>query len=210
MPLIKNKNMTATLFSIINRIGTENYMTLRQLLELDSIGWSVGNHTNTSPDMTSLDATGQQAELQGGYDALAGYGMQNAAIHVAYPGGLNNEDTATAMAATTPVMLTGRSVVPGPFVLSEANLFLLKGTQIAASTTSLAQAKAKIDTLISGANTMEIFVFHEIVPSPSDDLDWATSDFSDLLDYIENKGIITLNIEEIYAATLGAMTISHW
>ena len=65
------------------------------------------------------------------------------------------------------------------------------------NTVSLATAKANVDNIKNYGGTM-VFVFHSLVDSVVESEDWLTTNFSDLLDYIQAQGVEVVPVRNIW------------
>lgn len=53
-PILSKHDFTATMFPVANWIGRKGFLSKAQLKELVEAGWSLGSHTLTHRDLTSL------------------------------------------------------------------------------------------------------------------------------------------------------------
>ena len=61
--------MRGTGYIITNSVNNVNRVTWDQLQEIYTTGWTVGNHTASHTNLTTLSLSGQEAELLGARDA---------------------------------------------------------------------------------------------------------------------------------------------
>ena len=87
--------MKGTFYIISGSVNdTPDYMTLAQLLALQTDGHEIGGHTITHPNLTTLTAAQQQHEICDGRTALIGMGL-SPVVSFAYPEGAANSTTET-------------------------------------------------------------------------------------------------------------------
>ncbi len=70
-PILDQYGYTGTAFVITNFIGSPGHMSQEQLLALQSDGWEIGSHTNTHPDLTTLDTSNKTTEILGSKHTLS-------------------------------------------------------------------------------------------------------------------------------------------
>ena len=102
------RNVRGTGYIVTNWVNTVNKVTWPQMQEIYSTGWTIGNHSASHTNLTTLSLPGQEAELLAASDALNAYGIMTGG-HVAYPYGSYNAYTLTAMANLG--MRSGRTVL---------------------------------------------------------------------------------------------------
>jgi peptidoglycan/xylan/chitin deacetylase (PgdA/CDA1 family) len=87
LPLLQRLGVTASFFVITAKLGKRGYLSPEQVAELASAGMEIGSHSHTHPQMTTLSADEQRAELlESRYrlEALLGRPV----TRFCYPGGL--------------------------------------------------------------------------------------------------------------------------
>jgi peptidoglycan/xylan/chitin deacetylase (PgdA/CDA1 family) len=87
-PVLHRLRMPATAFVITDRIsgGDTSFLTWPQLARLERLGVTIGSHTVTHPDLTTLSAAGAQAELRGSRRVLEQH-LGHPVQWLAYPAG---------------------------------------------------------------------------------------------------------------------------
>lgn len=90
-PMLKERGLKATIFLVVDLIGTEGYMTEAQILEMSESGLiKFGSHTKSHADLSTLDEEQVRYELEESKKALEellGYEVKS----LAYPvGGYND------------------------------------------------------------------------------------------------------------------------
>ena len=149
---------------------------LAEWLEMQAAGWTIGNHTATHQDLSTLSYADQLSEMQTCKEWLDANGL-NGGLHLAYPYGNSNYNTHIAAAALG--MKTARSTVsywltPG----GKSNIKLSLDMSV-----SLDTAKLVIDSAVSNKQSI-VIVGHNLVETPSIATEWAIADFEALIDYI--------------------------
>lgn len=107
-----SKGLTATIYAIAGNIGNTNYLTVDQLLELQSRGILVANHSYTHPDWTTLSYAQMKAEIVRAARWMGENGFGRGARYFAVPAGVF--DWATWKNVYAPLGLQVRSTrTPG-------------------------------------------------------------------------------------------------
>ncbi len=91
-PVLREYGMKATIFMIVNAIGTNNYLKKQQLLEMDQHGIAVESHTMTHPDLTKLTPLEQKEEMAQSKDFFEKLFHKKMTI-LCYPYGRYNSET---------------------------------------------------------------------------------------------------------------------
>lgn len=94
-PLLKANKQKATLFMIANCINAKNYLTSKQLLEMDKNNVKVGSHTNNHDDLSKLTYIKQVATLKTSRIVLEKL-LGKRVLYAAYPCGKYNNLTPKA------------------------------------------------------------------------------------------------------------------
>lgn len=203
-PAMKSKSLRGTVYVITNLIDSAGYLTAGQLQELYANGWSIANHTSDHTNLTTLSQADQQTKLSTAKAALDALGFTRCSDMVAYPYNAYDDNTLAAMA--TLAYKTGRAADSNNSeLLIPANNFVL-GNYGVANTVTLAVAKAKVDAAVSG-KCIWALLFHKLVASPSVDIEWAISDFEQLIDYIVAQKSLALTIGDFYNLQTGSINI---
>jgi hypothetical protein len=69
------RNVRGTGYIVTNWVDNINMVTWPQLQEIYSTGWTIGNHSASHTNLTTLSLTGQEAELAAARNALSAYGI---------------------------------------------------------------------------------------------------------------------------------------
>jgi len=205
-PILKARNMVATEYVVTDDVGGGAKMTWAELVELQAAGWTIANHSKTHANFTTLTEAEIETELTDAKDALIANGITgNGPLHVAYPGGGWDADTLKAMADTS--MLTGRTVTQPA---RHPALPMDRPHEIPIwfdldNGTSLATAKTKIDSLVAEGK-IGYFYGHAFAGAAGAQT-WATSDFIELCNYIAQKRMLSLTIEDAYQLQSGSRMV---
>ena len=195
-PYMNTEKVRGTSFVITNGVTDtidrySYYVTWQQLQELYSAGWTIGNHTVDHTNLTSLSLADQEAKLRAARLALNDHGMTNV-DYVAYPFGVYNADTLTAMANLG--MQNGRPLLYFENVSPLTNPYLI-GTRSVGKTTSLDTVKGYINRAKSRGEIL-VLTLHDIATSPTDS-GWYPDQFKAMVDYIISQGIPILTMDDL-------------
>jgi peptidoglycan/xylan/chitin deacetylase (PgdA/CDA1 family) len=86
--IFKKQGVAASFAVVTDWINKKNYMTVSQLLELQSYGFEIMSHTVSHPDLNSLDAREIESELSVSKATLEGWGLR--VNNLVYPYNKNN------------------------------------------------------------------------------------------------------------------------
>lgn len=193
LPILVAKGCRATAYIVQDWIGTANYMTAAQLKEMDDAGVTVANHTKSHMVLSGKTYSQVESEIGGCTNYLLSLGLTRGAYHVAYPGGNQDDNVLAVMAALG--MKTGRTVATTDQYPIGGKPYNMSGISLGSGTT-LATAKGYIDAAIT-KGTIATLLFHQITDTVGV-YSWKMADFSALLDYINQRGVKTLTIDEYY------------
>lgn len=200
----KPRNFMATDFVISGTVGTPGVMTESQLKIMYAGGWDLGNHTNSATDLTTLTQIQAAAAMDACENYLNGIGATRASNMLAFPSGARNATVFAAMVDAG--MVTGRTVSNFDILLPSAKLNDLPARNLA-NTVSLATAKGYIDTAIANKKICPILL-HYLVETPVLPTHWAISDFTALIDYIIQQGIVPIRMSDLYALTTSDISVT--
>ena len=184
-PILAGHHWKGSLYLSGNSLATGGFLSNVQIQELADAGWDLLSHTQTSPDLTTLNAAQIQSELSTAEASLAAQGFALTGKHLAYPSGSFNTAVQDAVAAAG--YLTGADASG----MTQAPISTAKGFDSGFyrvvrvgldSGVSLAQAKAEVDQVIKrGGST--VFLIHNLAGAAGS-LQWASADLQSLSDYI--------------------------
>jgi peptidoglycan/xylan/chitin deacetylase (PgdA/CDA1 family) len=210
---MKARKMVGTLYVQSAEVGNVGRLTSAQLVELNSSGHDIANHTMTHTNLTTLTQQQCQDEFTGCKSYLDGIGLTRASSHIAYPAGYYNATVLAAMAASG--MKTGRLADNSAqsWNYYESGVLYLGypfklNSRRPANTDALSVITGWIDYAVAISAVCNIYI-HQIVESPSIADEWSIANFNGLLDYIESLGLQTLTIDEYYRLYSGAITVNH-
>ncbi len=186
------KATTYVPWSFINSSG---YMSWQQCKNMYDAGWDLGNHTDEHVNLTAYSPEQAQVHIVNGTNMLVENGFDRAAYHLAYPyGQYNSEVIARTKQAgqLTARTITGLGTYPGDNNLFAISCFMTVNS-ITVSTT-----KKFIDDAILQNSTLCI-LFHGIVDSNPDTYEWLSSDFREIINYLESRKITPITITEWFA-----------
>lgn len=63
LPILTANEQTATLFAVSDWVDQPNYLTQKQLLEIEQAGFAIQNHSKTHPCLSQLSLSDQEQEL---------------------------------------------------------------------------------------------------------------------------------------------------
>jgi peptidoglycan/xylan/chitin deacetylase (PgdA/CDA1 family) len=91
VPALQKYGFPATFYVITDKIGTSEYMTWEQVMELDREGMDIGSHTSSHLDLTTLSAADLQHEL-GDSGAAISSRLGHPVYWLCYPAGEYDAD----------------------------------------------------------------------------------------------------------------------
>jgi peptidoglycan/xylan/chitin deacetylase (PgdA/CDA1 family) len=175
--------------------STSMGVSVAQLTEMYNAGWAIGNHASEHIDLTGLTQAQIETKIQTCTDWLLANGFDRGAYHVAYPYGSQNAAVLAAMAACG--MKTGRSVTSAYQRTPPSNRYILASKSIGDSAVTLTEAKECINTAIINGQSM-FLLFHQLVAADPGASQWLISDFRALIDYLVERKVECVTIDEWY------------
>jgi peptidoglycan/xylan/chitin deacetylase (PgdA/CDA1 family) len=167
-------------------------MTVPQMQEMYAAGWDMANHTLEHTYLQGTQAA-QEAMLADCRDLLIANEMPRAALHVAYPWGVTDANTAAAMTATG--MLTGRSVTDGYETSPPGNV---KALTIKSREPGVLSVMTCWLDYIKANNACAIVLIHDVLDDGGSS-SCPIGVFRSFVDYIARIGIRAQTITEWYA-----------
>ena len=189
----------------------DNTMTLAQLQEMNAAGWIIGNHGYnhlTFDGMSNEDIT---SEIQDNINFLTSNGLGNGAYDLAYPGG----DYGTTMDQVNSLfgimddlgIQTGRDIDSSPMNLATIDNYQIPG-YIINNNDTVATVESYINQVQTGSDV--VLIFHDLVPTSADQnpdyYQYASTDFDQIIDYINNQGISTATMNQLYQEKQALLT----
>lgn len=184
-PIMDAKGYRGCMYIIPDGLGDSGYMTQAQLDNMHLSGWDIGGHHQTN--LTGL--TGQP--LDDAVSSVATYlrtkgymGQEN----FAYPNGGNNEEVRAVVQKYfhTARTINGLSQPQAYISPMRVNAFTI-GKNTAVSTIT-----SRIDDAIANGEWLQI-VFHRIVTTPADDVEYSTANFTAVVNYLSSIGAKVLS-----------------
>ncbi len=198
-PIMDAHGFPGCAFTLVDALSSSaSYMTLAQLRELrEWHGWEIAGHSYSSTAhntrWTNLDPSDLADELRSLKMWLVSNGFGGDADYVAYPGGEFDLDTERAVAR---YFSAARTIAASPYQpLPAVNPHRLRAKTVA-NTTATALLTGMIDSAVAGGSWL-ILVFHNIAAVASEATDYATADFTTVVDYAATVGIPVRTIGEV-------------
>jgi peptidoglycan/xylan/chitin deacetylase (PgdA/CDA1 family) len=192
-PLFLERGFRASVGVISNKVGTTNYVTLDNLKEMYRYGWDLFNHTETHPDLSTLDSEQVVNEITNCKNYLLNNGFKGAEDILAYPyGGHNN----LVVDALKPHIRYARTLIER----SEAPIPL---EPLRASTRNVVNLNPSvingyIDDAINTGDTL-VITAHIIDPVADTGMKYTPADLETILDHLyTNRDLVDV------------VTISEW
>jgi peptidoglycan/xylan/chitin deacetylase (PgdA/CDA1 family) len=179
-PILKAAQMPATFYIISTYFGKPAYITVPDMLALQSAGEEIGDHTETHPNLTKLSPAQMQVEIAGSMAALESDGAQSITTF-AYPYGASDAQTDAVVRASG--YAAARTIDNGTDS-PRSNPYHLLAREVTEKT-SVAQVEQWIDAANARKQWL-ILVFHQLNPAvlPNDLYSWPTSNFQTIIDYL--------------------------
>ncbi|MBI5869755.1 MAG: polysaccharide deacetylase family protein [Actinobacteria bacterium] len=121
VPILEKYDFPATFYIVTDLVGTPEYMSWDQIVELDRKGMDIGSHTAAHRDLTTLGAADLQAEVTGSAETLKAH-LGHPVYWFCYPAGKYDADVIASVKESGYLLAT--STDPGeqqssddPFVL---------------------------------------------------------------------------------------------
>ena len=228
-PIMQQYGIKGTVYLNTALVGTPGRLTLQQLQTLYDAGWTIANHTpnhtnlitgslTNAPDTTVLTVDQVKAIVKPGIDWLLANGFTRGAYDFALPFGLYNDNVLQALKELG--IRTDRTVMIGMTAIPADDLLEIcpqgpngDGYPNGGNYTTFAKVKTMVDNTIA-AKVSTFFMMHEITNTPSDGLEWATSDFAQFVKYLNQTKIETETVDqwynEIHGLTYSEINCNPW
>jgi peptidoglycan/xylan/chitin deacetylase (PgdA/CDA1 family) len=195
LPLLDQHGLKATFYVNPGKLSyfatkpNNPFMTITKIQELQNQGHEIGSHGNWHPDFTTLNDAQLLDEFRTSKNTLQSWGLTR--NNFAYPHGKNNPHTDSVGRQFYQTVRT----FPVPALIQLPNtLFSLPcWGDITDGSETLQPLKNLVDTVSAYGGWM-IFCFHKF--DSSSDTNTPPEIFHDFLDYIQQKGITVLKIQE--------------
>ena len=202
---MQTKGIPGTIYVNGNNIGQSGILSLSNLLDMNEAGWILANHAYIHQNFQSLTDEEISNLISDQINFLVSNGLTNGAYHLAYPGGYSAQNIYDIMNDLG--IISGRTIY-GNLVdnLNSLNLYQIPAYTIV-NTDTVSTVKGYVDDAIATDSTI-ILLFHNIKDSNTSQYEYLTSDFKNIIDYIADKGIECLTIDELYKqATIAPINI---
>ncbi|MFP2964039.1 polysaccharide deacetylase family protein [Myxococcus sp. 1LA] len=199
-PELNARNIPATygLVTLAIHESWSGYMNLAQAQTLVAEGNDIASHTLTHPDLTSLSPAQLLAELQDSRTWLENALNLPAVPNLVVPFGLQNGPVLNAIRqhyASSRTVNAGRN-------FRDTVVYELRANDVARPV-PVSTVQSWVDQAIAEKSWL-ILVFHEFTSgTPTRDTEYTTSQFEDILDYVQTQGVRTVTLSEGLALTEG-------
>jgi peptidoglycan/xylan/chitin deacetylase (PgdA/CDA1 family) len=208
-PLMQNYGIVGTFYAVSDHVGLSGYMSYAELQTLQSSGNEIGSHSKTHTTLTSLSEEQIRQECSVSKQALEDHGLT--VKNFAFPNGPTNDAVDSIVSQ---YYRSGRTAYIEPYLMDiPTTQFRVPGFSaelpLIQPGTALFVLEDMIDQVYS-TNGWAIIFFHNIVPNGgSQDYTTSTTDFESFLQYIINKGVRTLTVNEALDLTSLSITSNY-
>lgn len=191
---MQKQGLKGTAYVISNKVGANGFLNKKQLDEMYSHGWCIGNHTADHLDLSKLTRSHIKREIEDCTIWQLNNGYTRGVGHIAYPYASYTADVGSIF--TELGMKTGRIALDIPFIMPN-DQDRITSTNLS-PTATIEYAKTFIDAAIASGGTA-VFMLHRLTEAGNEDINcWSLQNFHELIDYIVSKGIETYTIDEWY------------
>jgi hypothetical protein len=188
--LMSQYRLKGTIYSIPEKVGTTNYMTLAQCKAVQNDGWDISAHS--SLDLNTLNANQCENELVSIKKWLIENGFNKGVNDFAFP--LGHWDS-TNLPIVQKYFRSARTIVSFGETISPGDMHRLR-IRLITNTTSTATIQGWIDAAIL-AKSWLILCYHKLVESPTVDTEHSITYFATEMAYINSSGIKVLPVSEV-------------
>jgi peptidoglycan/xylan/chitin deacetylase (PgdA/CDA1 family) len=196
-PILDAKGYAATLYPVLEPIGSGGSLTLAQIQTMQGSGWDIGAHSDTWANHT-LGVTGMTAAQQRTmHEAIKAYMRTNGLLGQSFAYPLNFSDAASERIAGE-YWRTARgtkSLIPEslpptfPRRLRSQNM-----------NSGLSANQAFVDK-VKASKCWGVFTGHDVKASGASGNDILTADFQTIVDYCQTQGVAVRTVSQVMAAT---------
>lgn len=177
--VLREYDMPGTVATITDKVGTDGFLTMKQMDEMKSAGWEFASHTATQPSLLDISRLTAEREIVQAKQWLVDHGFEAGAQSFAYPYGKFDQSVTNfidehhemAFRYLGPAS-AGSGRITEPLTASRGD-----GRH-------LQRSKRMID-LAGLYNDLEIFTFHGI--GTGSNLSMSLSDFEDLVVHLDKS-----------------------
>lgn len=174
-------------------VGNSTHVSLANLTNMQQLGWSISSHTYSHPDLTLLTDDQLHDEFFRSKKWLIDNGFAKGANELALPFGRYNDNV---LAIAKQYYRSVRRIIHQVETVQPGDRYKLRNFYML-DTTTLAQAKAGIDSALANKE-WAIFTFHDIINGTlTDPSHWGYSDFAALMLYLSQQNIQVRTIDEV-------------
>ena len=209
-PVLGAAGFPGTAFIDSGDVDKTGQMTLAQLQEIYAAGWDVGNHSDSSAQLTSMTLAEARAALTQCETYLENNGMPRAARQVAYVDGQYNDTVLQAMHDTgmqSGTTITALSIhtlqalpMDNPFVIPSWDAGLLINGTGSIPAGGVAAVEARIDEAIAKGAPIEL-IFHDVSAAGTTSSGYTVSkdDLATICAYLKQLGVPVVTISKLYS-----------
>jgi peptidoglycan/xylan/chitin deacetylase (PgdA/CDA1 family) len=202
LPIIEAAGLKSTQYVVSSVLGSsaDGYISVAQMLDMQTRGHDIESHTKTHPELPLLSQAQMQDEIAGSKSTLEALGVSPITA-MAYPYG--EWDAATDFVVKQSGYGAARTALAsdGGYNAKNGNPFLLKTFSVEDSDTTLAQVKAIINNALA-TKTWAILVMHQISNSPGQ-FGTTPARLQQIVDYIKSVNARVVTVRE------GVSLMSH-
>lgn len=193
LPIMIEANMRGTAFVTTGQVGTPNFSSWEEILQLKASGWEIGNHTNSHPDLSTKTPEGVREEIVVSQHKFAEHDVYP--ITFAAPYGIFS----TAIKEYLKTVFIGAR---GAGKLSESPTFVLKEVDQyelpvygVYTPVDLVDVESRIASLKDSKHM--IFMFHRIVEKPMTKYEITPSDFKAIIALCDKYKVKVITLREL-------------
>jgi len=183
--------LKATAYIMPRDIGKFNLMDLQQLKQMKGWGWDLQSHH--SYPLTIMNESERKIEFNFGLNFLNKHRLASKTQHLAYPLGKHNE---RLIRQVKKYFKTARIAGGGIETLPPADLYRIRTYNVMANTT-LKELKEKILDAKNQGQWL-ILMFHYMKKDAKKDLEYSPENFRLMAEFLKQKKIKVLTIDEAY------------
>lgn len=192
-PIMKKYGLKGTFFIVSQQLADDDFsgfMSIAEIRNLYQAGNEIGAHTRTHPDLTTLSAAQQQAEIQGSRQDILSWHV-GPVDSFAYPYGAYD---ATTLQIVKDAGFSAAAATIGGFATQTSDPYQLEHHEVDSSVTA-AQAMKWVDQAAADHEWL-ILTFHDVSNHPPDSYATTPAIFQQIAAYIAQKKIPVVTVSE--------------
>jgi len=189
-PILDKYLYPASVFMVEDYVGDSGYLTLEQLKILRDQGWTIGSHTKTHANLTSLTDAELATELSSSQTYLNNNGFSPYHKYIAYPFG--NANT-TVYDATRKLYDIGFITSGLYFTGYAGNRYAIPRVEIKSAIFTVTQLKSLLDTIALHKMCVVLFC-HNILDSGGD---YTPAEFAEIIDYVATLELDVITVDDL-------------